>query len=361
MTTLFPITYYTGKTSQPYKATLQLSSRHWYITYVDEEQRDIQVNWLLGAIEMNELSSSLNVFKYGEFPKEVIECADPRLLPTLKKMYPSKAFVSNKYQIITEGGAKGLIVMTLLVIVLLGGGYFVGLPILANTVANNLPLSLEKQLGELTYSSTLVDYNKDSTLSKLVNDFAQEIDFQTEYTIDVTVVESEITNAFALPGGRVVIFDRLLKDMESPEELAALLAHEVAHIEHRHSLQALCRSLANYLLLSFIFSDANGVAAVLVDNADMLMQLKFSRSLETEADEKALLTLAHNKIDQAGLSQLFETLQKEVSIELEEQTNFLSTHPILQDRIDRAKEAAATQATPTLSPKLLDIWKEIEE
>lgn len=117
--------------------------------------------------------------------------------------------------------------------------------------------------------------------------------------------------------------------MESSDELVALLGHEASHVNHRHSIKMLCRNLAGYMVVSLLFSDVNGVMAVLADNAQQLHSLSYSRGFEQEADEQGLKILMDNKINPNGMVNLFEQLEKESKISI---PKIISSHPLTKER-----------------------------
>ena len=100
-----------------------------------------------------------------------------------------------------------------------------------------IPIGLETKLGEAMYENVISQFNKDDSLTHKVNDFVKEIDFKTDYAVEITVVKEDKMNAFALPGRHIIVFDKIISNMKTKEELAALLAHEVAHVHYRHSLK----------------------------------------------------------------------------------------------------------------------------
>jgi beta-barrel assembly-enhancing protease len=164
-------------------------------------------------------------------------------------------------------------------------------------------------------------------------------------------------NAFALPGGHVVIYDGILKRMKEPDELAALLSHEVAHIQYKHSLKGISRNLAGYMFIALLFNDINGISTVLIENANTLNNLHYSRSLETEADLKALKTLERNNIDQHGMVRLFETLNTKSDLSY---LKILSTHPLTAERIKYTKSAAKRQRNVRENKEMQLLWKSIK-
>lgn len=164
--------------------------------------------------------------------------------------------------------------------------------------------------------------------------FADALKLSKEYPIRVTLVRSKIVNAYALPGGQVVVYSGILEKIKTPEALAALLAHESVHVNQRHSLRSMLRSAAHGIIISVIFSDASGISGAVVSNAEALNGLRYSRSLESEADRKAMDLLLTNGVKLEGMRQLLQTLQKEGDIP--GSLSFLSSHPLTKERIREA-------------------------
>ncbi len=114
-------------------------------------------------------------------------------------------------------------------------------------------------------------------------------------TIRITVVNDNTVNAFALPGGRIVVYSALLKEIGSYPELAALLSHEFTHVNNRHSTKSIFRNLGSKVFLGLLFGKFGSVTAVLVDHADNLKSLKYSRKLEKEADIEGLAIIGKER------------------------------------------------------------------
>ncbi len=200
----------------------------------------------------------------------------------------------------------------------------------------------------------------DSVKTKKLNEFASHLKFKNSKKLNFTVVNSEIVNAYALPDGNVVVFTGILNSMKSYEELVGLIGHEVAHVNHRHSMKLLCRDLSGYLFVSAIVGDVNGVMAVVADNANNLRSLSFSREFENEADLEGYNFLIENKINPKGMSDLFSRLQKEeMGYSIPE---FLSSHPITKDRILKINKMIQKQTiTFSENPKLKTIFEELKK
>ena len=355
----YAVKYYDGQSSRSMNAFLMLRDDHWLILYRDANGVEQTLRWELDQIKKIDTGSAVNTFHYGDFPHQSMEVEEPDFLQDLGKKYPGHNFVNPAYHRVLSGGWKTMSILIAVTIGLLALFAFVIVPNGASWIAGNVPRSFEIELGEDAYAAFIATQEEDALRSRLLNRFAQQINFDTDYKINITVVESSEINAFALPGGRIVVFSGLLDRIKSAEELAALLGHEVGHVKHRHSIKAQVRSLSTYLFVSILLSDINGVTAVLIDNAKMLSTLSYSRKLEHLADEEALAVLEKNQIDQHGLVDLFKTLQGEAGKD-PEFLKFISSHPLTQDRMAFAKKVADGQKELEEYQDLEGIWRKIE-
>ncbi|MGV3656534.1 MAG: M48 family metallopeptidase [Chitinophagaceae bacterium] len=204
------------------------------------------------------------------------------------------------------------------------------LPWIAGLIAGSIPVEYEKSMGKQLYASVKGSYEVDEKRTAYVNSFFDEMKVPSAYNIHITVVKNEVPNAYAMPGGYIVVHDKLLDGLTSYPELAALLSHEFIHIENRHSLRSLFSSMSNYIFLSLILGDIGTVTAIVVSHTHHLKNLSYSRKLEKEADEEGVAILQERNIDCSGFVRLFRLLQKEAG---EEPSEWVSSHPNLKKRI----------------------------
>lgn len=354
----FEVIYYSGKNSISNKAILRFYASKWVLTYADHFSDEIvDVTWELDQIHTAQVLAGVTLFKYGAFPYQSIEYSNESLNIKIRAHYPTVKFDKADVFIETMNFKRiAMLVATIVVFIVCSYLYFI--PFLAVQVVENLPTSYDEELGEYVFDQMAEGLEIDSFETVLVNEYAQKIDFNTAYPIQIHVVKGDVVNAFALPGGHIVVYEGILKKMQHKEELAALLAHEVSHVNHRHSIKSIAKSLSSYLFLSIITSDVNGITSVLVSNADMFSSLTYSRSLEDEADTEGLKILYDNKIDQRGFVYLFETLGKEHEDGLE--IELISTHPLTKDRIAKAKEVSAGQKNYQDRADLMVTWEKIK-
>ncbi|WP_298709071.1 M48 family metallopeptidase [Chitinophaga sp.] len=228
-------------------------------------------------------------------------------------------------------------------------------PWLAGKAANALPVEYEVSMGEEAYQSLIKEYKILPKQTEQVNTFYKEMGVSSPYPIKITVVDFDQTNAFAVPGGHIVVFSGLLKRMQHPEELAALLAHESSHVNLRHTTRSLMQSLGTFTAVSLIFGDVTGMGAVLVENASQLKSLEYSRSLEKEADLNGLSMLKNQQIPGKGFGLLFKTLGDSGGSAPSE---WLSSHPDLGRRAKYVEEKIV-QPEPPMPAALKATWEQI--
>jgi beta-barrel assembly-enhancing protease len=228
------------------------------------------------------------------------------------------------------------------VIALLALAYVLVVPWLSEKMAGNVSISSEKQLGDAVYGAMDLSANQDPRASAIINEFFAELKIPTAYSIQITVVKGDIVNAFALPGGHIVVYTALLNEIESYPELAALLSHEFTHVNNQHSTRSIFRRLGSRIFISLLLGKFGNVTSIIVDQADQFKSLTYSRKLEKEADLEGLALLKERQIDPAGFVALFEHLRSGgngTSI-----PEFLGSHPDISKRIIYIREASANAA-----------------
>ncbi|HEX9619448.1 MAG TPA: M48 family metallopeptidase [Polyangiaceae bacterium] len=165
------------------------------------------------------------------------------------------------------------------------------------------------------------------------------------FTYRFTVSESPEVNAFALPGGYVTVNYGLIEAAKSGAEIAAVVAHEIEHVELRHGTKAILRQLGGWAAISTVFGDTSlQVPAYALADVTMLTH---HRGQEAEADARGLELLVAAGIDPAGLATFFERLEKQGVSPPE----FLSTHPDPGNRAERARAVARRHPGLAALPK----------
>ncbi len=174
--------------------------------------------------------------------------------------------------------------------------------------------------------------------------------------LELVMVHNPNINAFAVPGGIIGVHDGLLLHAESEDELAGVLAHELAHLSQRHfqrgqeearrnRIPNMAALLASLVVLATAGGDA-GMAAITATQAGILQnQLRFSRQHEIEADRIGMLTLVDAGIDPNAIPRMFERMQR-ASRYRRSPPEFLSSHPVTQSRIADSRTRAREYKVP---------------
>ncbi len=168
------------------------------------------------------------------------------------------------------------------------------------------------------------------------------------------VVDNQEMNAFAAPGGVVVVYSGLLKGTDTPEEAAGVIAHEVAHAELRHGLQGMVKSMGLRAGTALLLGDWSG--AVISEATTSLLEMKFSREAETEADAEGLRRMVAAKINPEGMARFMDKLAAQS--EGGTPPALLSTHPASTERAATLRALAAQHPGPW-EPLALD-WAKVK-
>jgi Zn-dependent protease with chaperone function len=231
-----------------------------------------------------------------------------------------------------------------------------GLPWIARPASKLVPVSWEEPVGD----STVEIVNKlfangrkmcigeagSAALRSMTKALAATVD--SPYRVQVHVVDSKIVNALATPGGRIVLFRGLIDKAGAADEVAGVLAHEMAHVVRRHPTQSMITSIGWSALLSAFTGGASLSNAAVAELAAHLATSAYDRDIETEADSDAVAMLNAAGIGSAGLERFFRSVAEleKKGLQLPE---YLSSHPSASRRIEVVRNSGSMQGTPALS------------
>lgn len=329
--------YNTEGFEQP-DATVVLMKDRISIGLVDESGNPRVVYWPYDQVIRDTFwKRGQAVVRCGTYPVQSIEVSSKEFADKLEAIFKhrEKSWIRRNLNKNVFGLAKLILVFTIVIL----SSYFWLIPFLAERMAKRVPVSYEERLGNGIYESLKSGFTLDEAKTVYINDFFRELKISTKYNIRITVVNNDLANAYAIPGGHIVVHDKILAGMNDYEDLAALLSHEFSHINERHTTRALFRQLASGIFLSVILGDAGAIAGALVQNADQLKSLNYSRKLEKEADLAGLKILSERNIDGNGFVRLFELLKKETLKSGDQPAEWISSHPDLDNRISYIKSS----------------------
>ena len=258
-------------------------------------------------------------------------------------------------------------VRDLLILLAIGAGLFLGGYFLVKKISKSdidlsydFSIKQEEELGNLFKDMiwdqypTIKDNAADSALKQITARLIHSID-STPYRYQFTIIKSDEINAFTIPGGNIYVFSGLIELTETPEELAAVLAHEIGHAEKRHVVNKLVKELSITVIVSIL---SGGDPSVLTQILKDIIGNSFDRDQEEEADAYALTLLENSGIAPKNLARFFERLNDK-DLDYNKNLEILMTHPHNDNRIDKVRKYRTKN---DFEPKPFDLdWERVQE
>ncbi len=231
-----------------------------------------------------------------------------------------------------------VLLAVLLTVATLWAGIEWGVPFAARKVAQAIPDSVAAEIAEQSLS-TLDDWLlKPSTLPNQTRQhiqalFKNSLKNQSSSNLKLYFRNSpEIgANAFALPGGWIIMTDQLVRLAENDQQILAVLAHETGHVINRHGLRSLLQNSMTALFMAGALGDLTSVTSLSVTIPTLLVQNRYSREFERHADRYAIDQLKQQQISPQALSRILTLLHQ--NSPKDSQYSYLSSHPSLSERV----------------------------
>jgi len=278
-----------------------------------------------------------------------------RLCPALRK----SAYKGPSWRAVAIGSAAALASFSFV--------FFVLLPLLARQAADWVSPAVEAQLGEETAKAVIsIAIRLDDLKAKTAPDksgksksrechdieglaalkrLADPIEAQLHVPspVRIRVVNSSILNAMALPGGQILVFRGLIDFVKTPNELAGVLAHEMAHIELHHPTEVVIERSASAFLIGLVFGDVFGGSAM-AGMGQAMISSRYSRDAERAADARGIMLMEGAGLNPGPFAQFFKRLlEKEGAYS--DVASFLASHPATEERARLAEQAPAQGRT----------------
>lgn len=214
-------------------------------------------------------------------------------------------------------------------------------------LAGYVPFSAEKKLADHMQQQLKVDEQHafQPYLQQLGEHIAAVSDLPEDMTISVHYADNDTVNAFATLGGHIVVFRGLIEQMPNENALAMVLAHEIAHIKHRHPIKALGRSVVlGAALAVFDLSAGSDMASRTLGDMGLLTILSFNREQERQADETALSAIYQLYGHVAGADSVFKRFGELEGSHITPE--LFNSHPYSENRRSAIEALAKKQAWP---------------
>lgn len=336
-----PATYYDGRVSRPQAAEVTLGDDGALLVSTADGRLRYALSEVRPSPPLARLPRTLRLPDGGH-----LELADdPQLDRWFPRPNPLEALAHRLERHWPSAAAAGLLLVAGLLLF-----FWQGLPRMADAVARQIPRAAELAIADevmqvvdrsLLDPSTLPAADQArlrEAFATLTRGLPRAADYQLEFRDGGALG----ANAFALPGGRVVLTDQLVALMADDARVVAVLAHEAGHHEHRHGLRAALQNSAIVLLVGFLTGDVTGFGSLAVSIPILLLESGYTRDFEREADAFAVALLKREGRSPASFADALRRLQREISPAGDEAplTGYLATHPATGERIEAAERAA---------------------
>ncbi|ANA39385.1 M48 family metallopeptidase [Geobacter anodireducens] len=227
-----------------------------------------------------------------------------------------------------------------------------GIPALARKAAFAIPPSTEESLGReglalldrMVFTPSQLPDARRRELTRLFARMTRELSYAGGYRIEFRRSDRLGANALALPSGIIVVTDGLVTLAKNDDEIVAVLAHEMGHVRNRHALRHILQNSATGLLLATITGDITSVTSLSAGLPTALVDARFSRGFEVEADDAAVEYLRGKRIPLSRYADVLARLERDHQRRAGEGedrkkerslSDYFSTHPATDERIRR--------------------------
>lgn len=345
--TTFAARYNDGRTAASQIASVQLDTAELRIR---DATGATLAQWPLGEIHLVDRAASGRpmVLRRGHSADARLTVRDDAVRPALLAACPNLGIIAVRQSLQWRAVAMWSVPALAAVAFIL----FMAIPYAASAIARAMPPRIEQSFGEAAVEQIVNllarETNRDgqdvacrslagdAALARLSARLSANAD--APMPITVHVLDLPIVNAFALPGGQILLFDGLLEFVQAPEELAGVLAHEVAHVVYRHPVELWLRNAGTAALIGLLVGDVAG-GTVLAGMGQIFVNARYSQDAERHADAMGVELLGAADIDAHPLADFFDRLATGEGA-FASQFSLLLTHPPTPER------SAAIRALP---------------
>lgn len=335
--------FYDGKSSTQRRVLLTVGGERLLVT-----GEGVERGALLGELTVSPRLGTVR--RSIRFPDGALcELSDDRFLDELLRRQGRGRFAAGLHR--WERSIPRALAALALTVALIWCFVTFAIPALARRVAFAVPAATEDSLGReslgmldrLLFAPTKLPPARQREVAELFGRMTRDLPWAGGYRLELRSSPRLGANALALPSGIIVATDRLVEIARNDDELAAVLAHEMGHVRHRHALRHLLQNSATGLLVAALTGDITSVTSLSAGLPTALAEAKFSRDFETEADDAAVAYLRSRDIPLRRFADILARLQAEHD-NRENGTgkggerslsDYFSTHPVTGERIAR--------------------------
>jgi Zn-dependent protease with chaperone function len=320
---VFSGTFYDGKSANKYPVQIFLTQEQLELVFSNGQR----ISWLYPNLNISRTSSTGPVrleraTSNPDLIPESVVVENPRFLHEAHRVAPG-ALGDVWNQPHKRSLRYALMILACIILPPLVFAIWVyAIPAVTDAVAEQVPTDWEERLGQDYYQQYIKSSIKETdpkvveALDKIAKRLLTAVPDQP-YKFRIYVHPSNAVNAFALPGGTIVVLQGLINITETPEELAGVLAHEFQHVLKRHSTRHIIRSEAINIFATVVSGDS--MMNAILQAGGVIEFLRYSRTLESQADAEGMKMILASQVDPKGMIRIFEKLEEGRHLHLESQ------------------------------------------
>ncbi|MEM1047815.1 MAG: M48 family metallopeptidase [Pseudomonadota bacterium] len=353
-------TFYDGHSAKPHKVRVDVQPEFVLIAGSDGDTIAV---WPLADIRMIEAPAGLLRVRLEPDDGARLDVAEAMLAQTLMTSCPSlknRGAIRRADQVKIVGWSIAACISLILLAVY-------GVPAIARGIVPAIPMAVDRQIGASVKSNIAAQLSRgkvcapsaaaDAAFETLLNRLRAATGDRIAGDV-TTILPSAVPNAFAMPGGHVVLLSGLIDRAENVDEVAAVLAHEYGHVAYRHSMHKLVSEAGLYFLLGVVLGDFTG-GTLIIAGSRAILSAGYSREAERQADAFAVEVMHRAGGDPMALTTLLERITGGRSPGA---LSILSTHPLSEERTaDVRAQVEALGPTDRTAPLLTEAeWQELK-
>ncbi|MCB1508446.1 MAG: M48 family metallopeptidase [Hyphomicrobiaceae bacterium] len=336
--------FFDGLTARAHSVILMLVGTETLVIAPHDDPASPLAQWPLKAVRAAPSPRGVTRLSLADQPSTArLNVADPETAARIVNLCPAVGTATeaeNRQRLKVFGWGLAAALSLVLVVVF-------GVPAVASRLTPLVPVRFEARLGEAVNAQVLTAFtngrgaravctgeNGTRVLNALIAEMASTTDFAVRP--HAAILDVNIPNAIALPGGQIYVFRGLLTRARSPEEVVAVIAHELGHVQNRHAMQLVLGGAGNALILGLVLGDFTGGGAVIAASRTIL-ERGYSRNAEREADRFAVDMLNALDANAEPLASFLERIARSPEGSL---GRYLSTHPVTAERSEAIRERA---------------------
>lgn len=337
--------YSNGRSAQRYEADIHVKSGDLVFSIPDQA---ICETWSGAGLKLLEevYAGKPMRLAHDDYPDAVITVDSTIFTTALLHAHPRLG-----HRLVRGATSSRVVVWSAITVAVIGGLVF-GAPKLAEMLAPHVPPDWETKVGERIVSK-LIDGETAcdaaggiDSLQTLTDELIRSSGYNG--AVVLYVIDDPLINAYAGPGGHVVIFRGLIDAAESGEQVAGVLAHELAHTVEHHPMKSIARQMALRFVIALLIGDISELSMVAAELGSALLGSTYNREMEAEADALAVALLNRAGYNADGLASLFELLDEQEEGTMPDLLTWFSSHPVHEERV-AAVRAADNGGRPALT------------